>query len=41
MYNQFKIQPNNTTPIQKQPTLHHKYYKMKFPNLLVQGDKDH
>ena len=26
MCNQFKIQPNNTTPIQKQPTLHHKLY---------------
>ena len=40
MYNQFKIQPNNMTPIQK-PTQHHKQYKMKFPNLLVQGEKDH
>ena len=41
MYNQFKIQPNNTAPTQKQSALHHKHYKIKFANLLIQGEKDH
>ena len=41
MYKQFKIQPNNTAPIQKQSALHHKHYKIKFANLLIQGEKDH
>ena len=31
---------NNTTPILKQSALHYKHYKMKFPNLLIQGEKD-
>ena len=39
MYDQFKIQPKNTAPIQKQSALHHKHYKIKFANLLIQGEK--